>query len=212
MADEPVLYYSPMSRARTSHWMLEEIGAPYRLQIVNLQKSEQKAPAFLAINPMGKLPALTHRGVVVTESGAIVSYLADAFPAAKLAPALDDPARGTYLRWMFFGAGCVDPGMIDRMTQRPASPRPTANGYGQFEDVLDTLEKAVTPGPFLLGDRFSAADVFIASQIGFGMVMTQVFEPRPAFQSYLERATQRPAYQRATAQAAKHMAAMQAAS
>jgi glutathione S-transferase len=210
MANELVLYYNPMSRARTAHWMLEEVGQPYRLQIVNLQKGEQKSASFLAINPMGKLPALTHRGVVVTESAAIVTYLADAFPAARLAPALDEPARGTYLRWMFFGASCVDPGLIDKMLQRPASDKPMAIGYGQFEVMLDTLEKAVTPGPYILGDRFSAADVFIGSQIGFGMVMAKTFEPRPAFQKYLDHCTQRPAWQRASTQAQQHTAALQA--
>jgi glutathione S-transferase len=212
MADELVLYYSPLSRARTAHWMLEEVGQPYRLQIVNLQKGEQKRASFLALNPMGKLPTLTHRGVVVTESAAIVAYLADAFPAAKLAPALDEPARGTYLRWMFFGAGCVDPGLIDKMLQRPAPDTPTAIGYGQFEDMLNALEKAVTPGPYILGDRFSAVDVFIGAQIGFGMMMVKAIEPRPAFQKYLERCTQRPAWQRANTQAQQHTAALQAAS
>ena len=121
MSDDIIFYHSPMSRGRMVHYMLEEVGATYRLELINLQKGEQKLPGFLAVNPMGKLPAIVHRGVVITETGAICTYLADAFPAAQLAPALNDPKRGTYLRWMFFGAGCVDPGIIDRMLQRPVA-------------------------------------------------------------------------------------------
>ena len=195
MSDEIVFYHNPMSRARMVHWMLEEIGARYRIELVNLQQGEHKQPAFLAINPMGKLPAITHRGTVITETGAICTYLADAFPAAGLAPRLDEPARGTYLRWMFFGAGCVDPGLIDRMLSRPAPERTSALGYGRYEDMVATLEMAISPGPYLLQQRFSAADVYIGAQIGFG-IMTKSLEPRPAFERYLGLLTQRPAYLR----------------
>src|SRR5215471_8917490 len=114
MSDEIVFYSNPMSRGRIVHWMLEEIGAPYRFEVVNLEQGEHKKPAFLAVNPMGKVPALVHRGVVITEAAAMCAYLADAFPQAKLAPPTDSPARGTYYRWLFFGAGCVEPAMIDR--------------------------------------------------------------------------------------------------
>jgi glutathione S-transferase len=205
MSDEIVFYHNPMSRARMVHWMLEEVGAPYRIEFVDLQKGEHKKPAFLAVNPMGKLPAIKHRGTVVTETGAICAYLADAFPAAGLAPACDDPLRGSYLRWMFFGAGCVDSALIDRMLARPTPEKSSALGYGRYEDVIETLEKAITPGPYLLHERFSAADVYIGSQIGFGM-MTKTLEPRPLFQSYLERLSQRPAYKRFQEQSEKLMA------
>jgi len=199
MADEIVFYHWPLSRARMVHWMLEEAGAPYRVELVNLEKGEHKTPAFLAINPMGKLPAITHRGTVVTETGAIIAYLADEFPAASLAPRVGDPARGAYLRWLFFAAGCVDPALIDRMLERPPAERVGAVGYGRYEHVVDALDKALTPGPYLLGERFSAADLFIGAQIGFG-AMTKTLELRPAFQAYLGRLNSRPAYKRAIEQ------------
>jgi glutathione S-transferase len=131
----------------------------------------------------------------VTESGAICAYLADVFPAAGLAPALDSPARGTYYRWLFFAACCVEPAVIDRMFSRPAPPRPGALSYGCYEDTLATLEKALTPGPYILGTKFSAADVYIGSQIGFGL-MTKALEPRAVFVEYANRLQQRPAYRR----------------
>ena len=195
MSEEVVFYHNPMSRGRIVHWLLEESGAPYRVELVNFEKGENRKPAFLAVNPMGKIPAIAHRGTVVTECGAIITYLADAFPTAKLAPANEDPARGKYLRWMFFGQGCVESALIDRMLARPPVDKPTALGYGSYDDVLRTVEQALTPGPYLLGERFSAADVYIGSQLGFGL-MTKTLEPRPIFQSYLGLLSQRPAYKR----------------
>jgi len=195
MSEEIVFYSSPMSRGRMVHWMLEEVAAPYRFEVVNLESSDQKKPHYLAVNPMGKVPAIVHRGIVVTECGAIITYLADAFPAARLAPPLDSPARGTYYRWMFFGGCCVEPAVIDRMLSRPAATRPGALGYGCYEDTVGTLEKALTPGPYILGAHFSAADVYIGSQIGFGMMM-KALESRPVFQEYANRVQQRPAYRR----------------
>lgn len=200
MSEEIVLYYNPVSRARIAHWMLEEVGAPYRIELVSLDKLEHKQPSFLAVNPMGKLPAIVHRSTVVTECGAICAYLADAFPAARLAPRNEEPARGTYLRWMFFASGCVEPAMIDRMLNRPQPERTSALGYGSYTDTLNALEKALTPGPYILGDRFSAADVFVGSQVGYGL-MTKGLEPRPVFQSYVARFSERPAYKRFTDQA-----------
>jgi glutathione S-transferase len=210
MSDEIVFYHNPMSRARMVHWMLEEVGAPYRIELVDLQKGEHKQPAFLAVNPMGKLPAIMHRGTVITETGAIIAYLADAFPAAGLAPRLDEPVRGTYLRWMFFGAGCVDSALIDRMLARPAPEKTASLGYGRYEDLVGTLEKAITPGPYILQDRFSAADVYIGAQIGFGM-MTKSLEPRPSFQRYIGLLSQRPAYRRFQQQSEQLIARLKAA-
>ena len=195
MADEIVFYSSPMSRGRIVHWMLEEVGVPYRFEVVNLESGDHKKPSFLAVNPMGKVPAIAHRGVVVTECAAICAYLADAFPGAKLAPPTDSPARGTYYRWLFFGASCVEAAVIDKMMSRPAPTRPGALGYGSYDDVLATLEKAVAPGPYILGTQFSAADVYLGSQIAFGMMM-KALEPRPAFEEYANRLQQRPAYKR----------------
>jgi glutathione S-transferase len=199
MSDEIIFYHNPMSRGRIAHWMLEEVGVPYRLELLSFEKGEHKSPEYLAVNPMGKIPAIVHRGTVVTEAAAICAYLADAFPAARLAPALDDPARGTYLRWLFFGAGCVESALVDRMCSRPPPDRPGALGYGSYDDTLNALEKAITPGPYILGDRFSAADVYIGSEIGWGL-MAESLEPRPVFQSYVARCSERPAFQRCSAQ------------
>jgi glutathione S-transferase len=192
-------YHNPMSRGRIVHWMLEEANAPYEMKVVNFDKGEHKSPEYLAVNPMGKIPAIVHRGTVVTESAAICAYLADAFPAAGLAPELDDPKRGDYFRWMFFGAGCAEAAIVDRLFERPAPSRPAALGYGNYDDAVNTLEKAVLPGPFILGDMFSAADVYTGSAIGWGLMM-KALEPRPAFTNYLGRLNARPAYQRVTAQ------------
>jgi glutathione S-transferase len=196
MADQLTFYHNPMSRGRIAHWMLEELGVPYETKILSLDKREHKSPEYLAINPMGKIPTIVHNGTVVTEAAAICAYLADAFPKAGLAPALNDTARGTYFRWLFFGAGCVEPAMIDRMFARPQVERPGTLGYGSYEDTLNSLEKAITPGPWILGQRFSAADVYLGSEIGWGM-FTKTLEPRPAFQEYVGRCAQRPAYKRA---------------
>jgi glutathione S-transferase len=211
MTDQVVLYMSPMSRGRMVHWMLEELGAPYRIELVNLEKTEQKRSAYLSINPMGKVPAIVHKGAVVTETGAILTYLADAFPAAGLAPPLSDPARGPYLRWMFFAASCIDSAMIDRMLARPIPERPGAIGYGKHEDVFDTLEKALNPGPYLLGQKFTSPDLFICGQLGFG-IMVKGLEPRPVFQAYVERIQQRPAAQRVNEQSGELIARLKAAS
>src|SRR5277367_4122933 len=208
MSEEIVFYHNPMSRGRMVHWMLEEIGAPYRIELISFDKGENRKPAYLAVNPMGKIPAIVHRGTVITETGAIITYLADAFPASKLAPAAGDAARGTYLRWMFFGQGCIEPAIIDRMLSRPPADRPTALGYGNYDDVLNTVEKALAPGPYILGNYFSAVDVYIASQLGFGL-MTKSLEPRPIFQGYVGLVSQRPAYQRFNAQSEKLAAKMQ---
>jgi len=194
MVDTVTFYTGAMSRGLTVHWLLEELGAPYEMKVLDLAKREQKAPAYLAINPMGKVPAIVHRGVVVTESAAICVYLADAFPKAGLAPKLDDPKRGTYLRWIFFGAGCVEPAVVDKMFARPPVERTGAVGYGTYEDTLAALATALVPGPFILGERFSAADIFVGSQIYWGL-MAKGIEPKPVFEQYAGRCTARPAFQ-----------------
>ena len=198
MAEDLVLYTNPMSRGRIARWMLEEIGQPYRTVVLDYGTT-MKAPEYLAINPMGKVPAITHKGVPVTETAAICAYLADAFPQAGLAPAPDDTARGTYLRWMFFAAGPLEAAVTAKSLGllAPAEKAGMA-GYGSFEAVVDALESAVEAGPFILGERFSAADVYLGSQVGWGLQF-KTLDPRPAFAAYAERIMARPAAQRARA-------------
>jgi len=194
MSDRVRFYHNPMSRGRIVHWMLEEAGAPYDIKILDFDKREHKTPEFLAVNPMGKLPAIVHRGIVVTETAAILAYLAEAFPGAGLVPRSDDPARGPYFRWLFFAVSCIEPALTDRALSRPM-PKDAYVAYGTYENVFDALETALAPGPFVLGQRFSAADVCIASQLSYGL-STQALEPRPAFAQYVERCTARPAFKR----------------
>ena len=201
MSDDLVLYYNPSSRAGIAHLMLEEVGAPYRLELVRFDKREHKTEKYLAINPMGKLPALTHGSVVVTEAAAICAYLADAFPTAGLAPPVDSPLRGTYYRWLFFASSCLEYAVLDHSIGR-VPDQPSRIGYGTYEDTLGALEKAITPGPYILGDKFSAADVYVGSQIAWGL-MTKSLDPRPVFLEYQGRLMQRPAFGRVMQQANK---------
>ena len=196
-SDEIVFYTNPMSRGRIARWMLEEIGQPYRTVVLEYGTT-MKAPEYLALNPMGKVPTVTHRGVTVTECAAVCAYLADAFPEAGLAPALSDPARGTYLRWMFFTAGPVEAAVTAKSLDLLAPTEKAGMvGYGSFEQVVDALEAAVSgPGPWILGDRFSAADVYVGSQIGWGLQFKSLPD-RNAFKAYAGRLFQRPAAIRA---------------
>lgn len=198
-AEEIVFYTNPMSRGRIVRWMLEEIGQPYRTEVMNYREN-MKSPEYLAINPMGKVPAIVHRGVVVTEAAAICAYLADAFPAAGLAPALDDPLRGTYYRWLFFAAGPVEAAVSAKAMDLLAPPEKAGMvGYGSFEQMLETFEQAAaSASPWLLGEQFSAADVYVGSQVLWG----QMFKTLPeceAFTRYGERLRSRAAWQRAGA-------------
>lgn len=196
MSDEIIFYTNPMSRGRIVRWMLEELGQPYRTEVLDYGTT-MKAPAYLAINPMGKVPAVAYRGAVVTECAAICAWLADAFPEAGLAPAFDDPARGTWLRWLFFAAGPLEAAVTAKSLGllAPADKAMMA-GYGSFDDAVATLETAVAAGPYILGDRFSAADVYVGSQIIWGL-MFKTLPERPAFQAYAERLSTRPAAVRA---------------
>ena len=200
MSDEIVLYHNPRSRSVIVHWMLEEVGAPYRLVPIDLEKNEQKSADFLAVNPMGKIPAITHRGVVVTETPAIIAYLADACPAAALAPATADPVRGIWYRWMFFTAACFEPALVDTMFKRAPVENKRALGWGSYEDVLAALQQALTPGPYLLGEHFSAADLYVGAQIGFGMKFgAPGLKGVAVFDAYVARLAERPAFQRTMA-------------
>lgn len=196
MKDELVFYTNPMSRGRIARWMLEETGAPYRTEMLDYGTT-MKAPEYLSINPMGKVPAIVHRGVVVTEAAAICAYLADAFPEAGLAPEPNDPLRGTYYRWLFFAAGPVETAVTAKSLNLLApAERKGMVGYGSYEETLDALETAVAGREYILGDRFSAADVYVGAQIGWGL-MFKTIDPRPAFTDYSARLRERPAARRA---------------
>ena len=197
--DEIVFHTNPMSRGRIVRWMLEELGVDYR-PVVQSYGASMKSPEYLAINPMGKVPAIEHRGIVVTEAAAICAYLADAFPQAGLAPALDDPLRGPYLRWMFFAAGPWEAAVTARaLGQLPPPEKAGFVGYGSYEQVMDVAARAVaSASPWLLGERFSAADVYVGSQVDFGLAFKSIPE-RPEFTAYAERLRAREAYRRAKA-------------
>lgn len=191
-------YTNPMSRGRIVRWMLEEVGQPYETVLLGYGP-EMKAPDYLAINPMGKVPAIRHGDVVVTEAAAICAYLADAFPETGLAPPPDSAERAPYYRWLFFAAGPVEAAVTAKALGllAPADKAPQA-GYGQFEDVIDALEQAVAGTEYLAGGRFSAADLYVGSQLGWGMMFGTI-DKRPAFQDYVARLQQRPAAARANA-------------
>ncbi|MFT3803638.1 MAG: glutathione S-transferase [Burkholderiaceae bacterium] len=197
--DTPVLHTNPQSRGQVAHWMLEEIGVPYEIKIVEFGPAGMKAPAYLAINPMGKVPALQHRGRVVTETAAICAYLADAYPQAGLAPAIDAPERADYLRWLFFVAGPLESAMLSKSSN--AQVDPVAAGYGRVEDVVDTLDRLLTGRTHIAGDRFTAADLVMAAYVGWYMQF-KLLEARPSFEAYATLHRQRPAAQRLAAAAA----------
>ncbi|HLY06547.1 MAG TPA: glutathione S-transferase family protein [Rhizomicrobium sp.] len=195
MTDELVFYTNPMSRGRIVRWMLEEVGQPYRTEVLEYASS-MKAPAYLAVNPMGKVPAIKHGDTVVTEAAAILAYLADAFPDARLAPPSGSKLRGPYYRWLFFGAGPIETAaMVKAFGFSVPEERRGMAGFGSMEAVLDTLESAVSHS-YLVGDSFTAADLYISSHLGWGMQFGTL-EKRPAFERYVGRFMNRPAAVRA---------------
>ncbi len=191
---ELVFYTNPMSRGQTVRWMLEEIGEPYETEILDYGTT-MKAEPYLSINPMGKVPAIVHGGMVVTEVAAICCYLADAFPQAGLAP--DPKDRADYYRWIFFTGGPVEAAFTARSMgwEVPADKQAMA-GFGSYETAIDTLEMAITGKQFIAGDRFTAADLFVGAMVGF-MLRFNLLDPRPAFTDYAARMTDRDAYRRA---------------
>lgn len=196
MSKELVFYTNPMSRGRMARWMLEETGAPYRTEILEYGKS-MKAAGYLAINPLGKVPAIRHGSEVVTETAAICAYLADAFPEAGLAP--PPGQRAAYYRWLFFFSGPLEAVIINRALnfEVPAEKQRMA-GYGSFAQMMDIVEQAVTASDYIAGDTFSAADVYCGSQVGFGLQFGSM-EKRPAFVDYWKRISDRDGYRRARA-------------
>jgi glutathione S-transferase len=192
------LYHAAPSRSSIVLWMLEEIGEPYDLHVLSMKKGENREPAYLAVNPMGKVPALRHGDAIVTEVAAVLCYLADAFPAAKLNVPIGDPRRGPYLKWLFFSPGVLEPAITDRAFKRVQDPPRTALGYGDFDTTMNVVAKAVEQGPWLMGEQFTAADVVIGANVRFGMMFKLVPE-RATFVDYAARIAKRPAAQRAEA-------------
>jgi glutathione S-transferase len=192
------LYHASPSRSSIARWMLEEIGEPYDLHVLSLANGEQRAPDYLAVNPMGKVPALKHGDTVITEAAAICTYLADEFPQTRLNVPVGDPRRGTYLRWLFFGPSCIEPAITDRAFPRKEEPRRGMLGYGDFDTVMAVVAAAVEPGPYLMGEQFTAADVVLGSTLRWGM-MFGILPKRPEFVAYVGRLEQRPALKRAIA-------------
>jgi glutathione S-transferase len=193
---ELTLYHAVPSRSAIARWMLEEVGEPYDIHLLDLTKGESRTPAHLAINPMGKVPALKHRDVVITENAAICTYLADAFPKANLSIPIGDPRRGLYLKWLFFGPSCIEPAITDRAYPRKDEARASTLGYGDFDTVLDVIAAGIGKGPYLMGEQFTAADVVIGSGLGWGMAF-KLIPARPEFVAYVARVDQRPAAKRA---------------
>jgi len=196
MPDDLVFYTNPQSRGRIVRWMLEEVGQPYRAELLDYATS-MKAPAYLAVNPMGKVPALRHGDTVVTEAAAICAYLADAFPTAGLAPPPGDRLRGPYYRWLFFAAGPIEAAASNKALGFVVPEgRERMIGYGSYAEVMNALEAAVSQGDYIVGGRFTAADVYVGSHIGFGLQFGTI-EKRPGFERYWSRISTRPAALRA---------------
>ncbi len=190
------LYHAAPSRSSIVRLILYYFGEHLDLHLLSLKKGENREPAYLAVNPMGKVPALKHGDVVITESAAICLYLADAFPEAGLTVPVGDPRRGPFLKWLFFSPSCLEPAITDRAFKRAEEPPRAALGYGDYDTTMDVVATAVEPRPYLLGEKFSAADVVIGSTLRWGM-MFKLIPERPEFLAYTGRLAQRPALKRA---------------
>ncbi|MFA6265208.1 MAG: glutathione S-transferase [Pseudolabrys sp.] len=193
-----MLYHASPSRSSVTLWMLEELGQPYDIRLLSLTAGENLLADYLVINPMGKVPALRHKDTIITESAAICTYLADEFPAAGLSIPIGTPRRGVYLKWLFFGPGCIEPAIIDRAAPRKEEARRAMLGYGEFETTMNVVAAAVAKGPWLMGEQFTAADVVVGSTIRWGM-MFKLIPEKPEFIDYAARIAARPAAQRAEA-------------
>ena len=191
------LYHAAPSRSSIVHWMLEELGQPYDIHLVSFKKGENLKADYLAVNPMGKVPALKHGDAIVTEAAAICTYLADEFPHAKLNIPVGDPRRGAYLKWLFYGPSCVEPAIVDSAFPRKEVAPRGAIGYGSFDTVVEVLAKGVgAADPYLMGKQFTAADVVIGSGLRWGMLLFKKLPERPEFVTYLTRLMERPALKR----------------
>jgi glutathione S-transferase len=201
-------FHAPQSRSGGTRALLEELGVDYDLQALNFKTGEQRQPAYLAINPMGKVPAIRHGDALIIEQPAVFMYLADLYPEAKLAPPIGDPLRGPYLRWLVFYGSCFEPALIDRSMKREAAA-PSTCPYGDFDTMLKTLTDQLEKGPYLLGDTFSAADVLWGSALNW-TTMFKLVPELPVIRAYIDRVIRRPAMQRAAEKDAE-LAALQAA-
>jgi len=194
------LYWSPRSRSFSALWLMEEVGEPYERVLIDITTGAQKTPEYLAINPMGKVPALKDGDVTVAEASAICAYVAERHHDKNLAPPIGDPLRAKYLQWLFFSPGCIEPAMIEIFT-KISVPTSTA-AWGSATQVFDVLDAALEKGPFLLGDMFSAADIMIGSGLNFATRLFKMVPARPSFDRYIDACSVRPAFQRATVLAA----------
>jgi len=189
------LYWSPRSRSFSSLWLMEETGQPYERVLTDISTGAQKRVEYLAINPMGKVPALKDGDVALAEAAAICAYVAERYPEAKLAPPLGDPLRARYLYWLFFGPGCIEPAMVQIATKIEMNP--VAAGWGDAQRVIDVLDDALHKGPWILGEKFSAADIVIGSGLNFAVRLFKMIPSTTAFDNYIARCMERPAFQRA---------------
>jgi glutathione S-transferase len=201
------LYHSPNTRSTGALILLEELGAPYDLHVLNMKAGEQRQPAYLAVNPMGKVPALKHGEAIVTEQVAVYLYLADLFPEAGLAPVIGDKLRGPYLRWMAFYGACFEPAVVDRFRKNEPGPQ-QMSPYGDYDTMLATVVGQLAKGPYLLGERFTAADVLWGTALGW-TTMFDLVPKSPEIMSYAERIGSRPAAARVQAKDAELAAAQQ---
>ena len=208
MTADLIFFHAPNSRSGGTRALLEELGADYELHVLNLKAGTQRRPEYLAVNPMGKVPAILHRGALVTEQPAVFLYLADLFPEKGLAPAIGDPLRGPYLRWMVYYGSCFEPALVDKSMQREAAA-PSTSPYGDFDTMLKTLTDQLAQGPYLLGERFTAADVLWGGALNWTTKFGLVPET-PPIRAYIDRVISRPAMQRAAAADAALAAAQQA--
>lgn len=190
--DSVTLYYSPRTRASGIRVLLEELGAPYALHTLNMAKDEQREPGYLAVNPFGKVPAIRHGDAVVTEQSAIYIYLADAFPDAGLTPAIGDPDRGAFLRWIVFYSSCFEPALIDKSMGREPPPA-SRSAYGDYEGVIAAIQSNLTEGKFMAGDRFTAADLLWGGALNL-MTRFGLVPKTPVFDAYIEKVISRPSF------------------
>jgi glutathione S-transferase len=201
---KPTFFHAPQSRSLGTLALLEELGIDYELHLLDLKAGTQRDPAYLALNPLGKVPAIRHAGAMVTEQPAVMMYLADVYADKGLAPAIGDPLRGPYLRWMVFYGSSFEPALVDRSMQREPAAHMTSP-YGTWQEVLDAIVAQLTPGPWLLGERFSAADVLWGTALNW-TTMFKLVPETPPVRAYIDRVRARPAMQRAEAKDAQFLA------